>query len=230
MKTIKYLLLTTGLLGLVAAPVLANEPGTWILRGGAGTVQPDSRNLFFELGEESITIDVDNATSMTLSGTYMFTENWAFDVLASWPFQHDIKATVEFLGPDAGLVSESMTIGKTKHLPPTFSLQYHLMPAANFQPYVGVGVNWTTFFDTKLISEMADEGIDRLKLDDSIGVAAQVGGDWSINNNWLFNLDVRWLNIESDATLIGPALDGEAKVGKVKIDPWVYSLNLGYRF
>jgi len=104
------------------------------------------------------------------------------------------------------------------------------MPAANFQPYVGVGVNWTTFFDTKLISEMADEGIDRLKLDDSIGVAAQVGGDWSINNNWLFNLDVRWLNIESDATLIGPALDGEAKVGKVKIDPWVYSLNLGYRF
>ena len=67
MKTIKYLLLATGLLALVAAPALANEPGTWILRGGAGTVQPDSQNLLFELGEESIEIDVDSATSMTLS-------------------------------------------------------------------------------------------------------------------------------------------------------------------
>jgi outer membrane protein len=156
------------------------------------------------LGEESIEIDVDSATSMTLSGTYMFTENWAFDVLASWPFQHDIKATVEYLEPDIGLVSETMRIGDTKHLPPTFSVQYHFMPEANFQPYVGLGVNWTTFFDTKLVSELADEGIEKLKLDDSFGIAAQIGGDWLI--------------------------DGEAKVGTVTIDPWVYAVNLGYRF
>lgn len=230
MKTIKYLLLAAGLFVLAAAPALANEPGTWILRGGVGTVQPDSQNLFFELGEESIEIDVDSATSMTLSGTYMFTENWAFDVLASWPFQHDIKATVEYLEPDIGLVSETMRIGDTKHLPPTFSVQYHFMPEANFQPYVGLGVNWTTFFDTKLVSELADEGIEKLKLDDSFGIAAQIGGDWLISDSWLFNLDVRWLNIESDATLVGPALDGEAKVGTVTIDPWVYAVNLGYRF
>ena len=226
MRSLKYLLAVTALLTLLASPALAYEPGEWILRAGAGSVQPESDNLTFVDAGESIVIDVDNSTAMTLSATYMFNRNWAFDLLASTPFKHDITATVQI--PDSS--PEMAKIADTKQLPPTVSFQYHFAPDATFQPYLGLGVNYTNFYDTRLVSEMSEVGVDKLSLDDSFGLAAQLGGDWAISDNWLFNLDVRWINIESDVTVEGPDFDGAEQIGKVKVDPWMYAVNLGYRF
>ena len=91
------------------------------------------------------------------------------------------------------------------------------------QPYAGVGVNWTTFFNTDTIPALADQGIE-LDLDDSFGWAAQLGADYLIGEDWLLNVDVRYVDLETDATLGGSA------IGAVAIDPIVYSLSIGYRF
>ena len=106
------------------------------------------------------------------------------------------------------------------------------IPDGRFQPFVGVGLNWTTFFDTSVVPALSDAGITGLDLDDSFGIAAQVGADWMINDNWLINLDVRWINIESDATLSGTAFAPEnaVQIGTVAIDPFVYAINVGYNF
>ena len=40
-------------------------------------------------------------------------------------------------GPGTSFVK----IGETKHLPPTFSFQYHFLPDGQFQPYAGLGLN-----------------------------------------------------------------------------------------
>lgn len=81
---------------------------------------------------------------MTLSRTYMVTENWALDIFASLPFNHDIDATL-----DDGVESVTVPLAETKHLPPTVSIQYHFAPDANFQPYIGLGANRTTSFPTR---------------------------------------------------------------------------------
>ena len=159
----------------------------------------------------------------------MFTENWAFDILASWPFKHDVNGAISI---DDGVnepVNFSTKIAEVEHLPPTFSIQYHFLPDGTIQPYVGLGVNYTTFTSEKFTDIVINgENLgtlgDSLSLDDPFGVAVQFGADWMLNDNWLLNLDVRWINIESDMTVDG--LD----IGTVKIDPWVYSLNVGYRF
>ena len=219
MKLCKALLVATGLLALVAAPALATEPGTWTLRAGVGAVQPDGNNLTFSDDVDTIKVDVGSGTSMTLSGTYMFNENWAFDILASLPFSHDIKASVE------GSDSSPTKIGDVKHLPPTVSVQYHFAPQSDFQPYVGLGVNWTTFFDEDLTSDFEDTGVEKLCLDDSFGLAAQIGGDWQLNDNWVANLDIRYIDIETDATVDvaegtnGSSVVSELKLGTIKIDP-----------
>ena len=162
MKSSKYLLAAGALLALVASPALAYEAGTWVLRAGVGVVAPDSDNLV--LDPDTI-VNVDDGTSLTLMGTYMFSPNWAFDVLASWPFNHDIK-----LG--------GVKIAETDHLPPTFSLQYHFLPDSNFQPYAGAGVNYTTFFSTDITQTLTDlTGITNIDLDDSFGLALQLGAD-----------------------------------------------------
>jgi len=217
----------------LAGPAIAHEAGQWILRAGAGQVAPKSNNLSETVEDGGATIgvalDVDAATSLTLMGTYMFTPNWAFDVLASWPFKHDVNGNISVDDGVNPVESFSAKIAEVEHLPPTFSVQYHFSPDAQFQPYVGLGVNYTTFTSEKFTEVVVDgENLgtlgDSLSLDDSFGVAAQLGADWVFSNNWLVNFDLRWINIESDMTVDGLA------IGTVKIDPWVYSINVGYRF
>jgi len=208
------LLVATALLAGATAPAQAYDAGDWIIRAGVGMVDPKSDNLNLSDEVDSVMIQVDSATSLVLSGTYMFTRNWAFDILAAYPFSHDINIEVN---------GESVKLGSTDQLPPTFSVQYHFIPDGKFQPYAGVGFNWTTFFNTDTESAFAEQGIS-LELDDSFGVAAQLGADWVLNDRWLLNFDLRWINIETDAK------DTGVTIGTVEIDPLVYSINVGYHF
>ena len=228
MKSSKYLLAAGALLALVASPALAYEAGTWVLRAGVGVVAPDSDNLVIDDGIDTTTIDVDDGTSLTLMGTYMFTPNWGFDVLASWPFNHDINVSITD-NADPGFNPLSAKIGETDHLPPTFSIQYHFLPDGTLQPYVGAGLNYTTFFNTDVEQALTDlTGVTDIDLDDSFGLALQLGADWTFGNRWLVNFDLRYIDIESDLT-VSDGVDS-AELGTVKIDPWVYSINLGYSF
>jgi outer membrane protein len=200
----------------------------YLLAAGALLALVDSDNLVVDDGVETITVNVDDGTSLTLMGTYMFSPNWGFDILASWPFKHDINVSIiDNVDPTFDPISAK--VAETEHLPPTFSLQYHFLPDSTFQPYVGAGVNYTTFFSTDVTQTLTDlTGITDIDLDDSFGLALQFGGDFLLGDRWLINVDVRWIDIESDLTVSDGLVSAE--FGTVKIDPWVYSVNLGFRF
>ena len=180
----------------------AYEKGDWLVRVGVGNVDPKSNN-----GEIA---SVDSGTAVVFNGTYFFTPNLGFEILAATPFSHDIK-----------LAADGTKVGETKHLPPTFSLQYHFDTESAFKPYVGAGLNYTLFFDEETTGPLAGTS---LSLDDSFGLAAQLGADFDISDTMFVNLDVRWIDINTDAELDGAALE------EVEIDPMVYSLTLGWRF
>ena len=236
MRFYKYLPVAIGLLALGTSPAFANEPGTFTMYFGVGTVEPDSKGISAaipdaEFGEITVGFEVDSATSMPFGVTYMFDENWALDILAALPFNHDIRATVDIPGE-----SESMKIGEFDQLPPTISVQYHFTTEGNFDPYIGLGLNYTIFSGEKLIAGMVDEGIERISIDNSTGIAAQIGGHWELADNWILGFDARYIAIDAEATLSGWAFDplGETsvdvKLPVIQVDPWVYSLNLGYHF
>ena len=180
----------------------AYEKGDWLLRVGVGNVDPKSDN-----GEVA---SVDSGTALVFNGTYFFTPNVGFEILAASPFSHDIK-----------LAADGTKVGEVKHLPPTFSLQYHFDTGGAFKPYVGAGLNYTLFFDEKTEGPLS--GLS-LKLDDSVGFAAQLGADFDVSDRMFVNFDVRWIDINTDAELEGAALE------EVEIDPLVYSLTLGWSF
>ena len=229
---------TAAVLGIaLAGPAVAHEAGQWIVRAGIGTVMPDDDNLRLpEITIDPLTINasvqVDDGTSLTLTGTYMFSKNWAIDILASWPFKHDIDLDATIFD---GVTTQSGSVpfGEVEHLPPTVSVQYHFRPDAKFQPFVGLGVNYTLILSEDLDSDIVAAGIVDYSLDNSFGVAAQVGADWMINDNWMINFDLRMIQIESElkATIddgINPPITG--KLGDVGIDPWVFAINVGYGF
>lgn len=199
---IKAILGTLVLLATASGPAMAVEKGDMLLRFGYTDVSPKNDNHDI--------VTVDSAGSLGLSFAYMMTNNISVEVLAAYPFEHDIK-----------LKGGGGKVGSTKHLPPTVSLQYHFMPANTFKPYLGVGVNYTNFFDTKTTGAL--EGT-KLSLDDSWGLEGEIGADIMLNEKWLLNLSARYIDIETKAKLNGDSL------GTVKIDPWVYSFFVGMKF
>lgn len=192
--------------GLMTGVAEAYQAGDWLVRAGIWGIYPKSDNL--NLGPNT-DINVDDSYSLGFNITYMATPNIGIELLGAWPFSHDIS------------LSGVGTIGDTKQLPPTISVQYHFLPDSNFRPYVGLGLNYTFFFDES--TEGALSGSD-LKLDDSWGLAAQVGMDFDVAPNWFLNVDVRYIDIESKAKLDG------VSIGTVEIDPWVVGFNVGTRF
>ena len=179
----------------------AFDQGDWLVRFGVSNVDPKSDN--------SPVVSVDSATSATVNFSYMMTNHWAVEVLAAYPFEHDISLVN---GPK---------VGSTKHLPPTVSLQYHFMPDATFQPYVGFGVNYTMFFSEKTTGPLQGANLD---LDDSWGLAGEVGADFMLGDKWFLNLNFRYVDIDTKAKVNGDSL------GTVSIDPYVYGAHVGLRF
>ena len=216
-------LLATGL-ACGAGSALAYEAGDIILRAGVASVQPDEDSTAPKLDGVALagtSAGVDNNEQLGLTGTYMLTSNIGVGLLAATPFEHDIKANGLAGGIDAG---------SAKHLPPTFTLQYFPMDSASaFQPYLGIGVNYTVFFSEDVDSDLeAILGRGDLEIDDSIGLAAQVGFDYAIDEHWLLNASVWYIDIDTDAEF---KFDSGSRVkSDVDIDPWVYMLGVGYKF
>ena len=180
---------------------MAAEAGDWVVRAGPYGVMPKSDN--------SDIVEVDDGYALGFNFTYYFTPTWAVEVLAATPFKHDVE------------LLDGTKVAEVKHLPPTVSAQYHFPTESAFKPYVGLGLNYTLFFDESTTGPLAGTDLD---LDASFGLAAQVGFDVELNDGWLLNLDARYIDIESDADLDG------APLTSVDISPWVFGAEIGKRF
>jgi outer membrane protein len=196
--------------GLCLQPLTAvAAKGDWLLRAGVAIVDPKNDNL--TLADDS-ELQVDDATSATVEGTYMIADHLGVELMAAWPFSHDVE--INGVSGDVASVDQS---------PPTLSLQYHFNPDGRFRPYVGAGLNYTFFSGEETKGALAGAGTS-LELDDSWGPAAQAGADFGINENWFVNLAVRYIDMDSDATLNGASID------TIEIDPLMYQAQVGYRF
>lgn len=191
---------------LTLTTAFAVPAGTWSVAAGAHYVDPKSDNG--TLANGALAVDVDGDVRPTISGEYFIANNVGIELLAAIPFHHDITLTA----------ADGSTIdAKTQHLPPTLSVQYHFdgynMPM-NVKPFVGVGVNYTTFFKERIYSD----DFEKLELDDSFGVAGHIGVDIPFNATESFRIDARYMDIKTDAKV-----DGN-DVGEVDISPWVYGV------
>lgn len=203
-----------GGLSLLAAPASAYQAGDFIVRAGAAGVLPTGDGT--HPGAAGPNVEADDAWSLGLTATWMATNNVGVGVLAAWPFEHDIDTK--------GGLAGTGVVGKTKHLPPTVTLQYHFDTGSKLHPYVGAGVNYTNFFSEKAVGALAG---DSLSLDDSWGLAGELGVDYELNNDWLVSGQVWYIDIDTDATITGLTLPASFNV---EIDPWVVMFSVGKKF
>lgn len=194
-----------GLMISVAFPALAQLQGDMTVGLGLHWIEPTNNKSNTSAGP----ITVDGNLRPTVTFEYFMADNIGVELLASFPFKHDINL---------GGVGE---VGDTKHLPPTLSVQYHFANNTQFTPFVGVGVNYTYFFDEDGKGALAGA---KLKLDNSWGVAFHAGVDMALSEHGSLRADVRYIDIDTDAKVNG------TKIGNVKIDPWVFGAAYVYKF
>jgi len=182
--------------------------------------------------------------------SYFVTRNWALSTICC--LSHN---TVTGTGVLAG-----STFAKTWVFPPTLLLQYHFTNFGAFQPYIGVGVNFTTFWGTRAGNNNwplftapgsfanGPAGIGAFNatfytanVSPSWGVVGQVGANYMFNENWGVYADVKYIMMEPRTRAViaatspqgaGPLLGVSFIPVNVdlRINPLVVGAGLTYRF
>jgi len=217
----KKTLLTIALLSSLSTAAFANQAGDILIRGGATMVSPDSGKSAIQLSgtDSGMALSVGDDTQLGLNFVYFFDSNWAIELLAATPFDHDIELHA------AGATT---LLADTKQLPPTLSALYYFNTGSALKPYVGLGINYTVFFDNSFTSAYSDAGFSNLELDNSFGYSVQVGADYEIDKNWSVNVSARYIDISTDASF--SVNDSPIGSSSVDVNPMVYSVMLGYTF
>ena len=203
--------------------VQALEAGDIILRGGVGLIVPndDSDDLS---GVPGATVEVDSAVTFAFTAGYMFTQNVSLELLGIWPANHEVEG--DGVLPGLGITK----VGELDIFPPTLSINYYFQPKERFRPHMGVGINYSVYWDTSASQQtkaVLGSGAD-LDIGHSVGWALNIGGDYDINDRYFLTANLWYVDIEAEASLKSTAL-GKLDID-VDVDPWVALVGVGVRF
>ncbi|MBV1875465.1 MAG: outer membrane beta-barrel protein, partial [Cycloclasticus sp.] len=192
MKIVKSTAAILAALGLtvVATPALSYEAGDILVRGRVIMVDPQDDSGRVKIDGSSVGgtgVSVDSDIMPEIDFTYMLAPNWGLELILAYS-EHDVGSSGLALG----------NVAEVKVLPPTLTLQYHFAPNSDVRPYVGAGLNYTHFFSEDVKGPLNPGGAD-IDLDDSWGLALQAGVDIAVNEDWFVNLDVKYIDIDTDA-------------------------------
>jgi outer membrane protein W len=88
---------------------------------------------------------------------------------------------------------------------------------SGFRPYAGAGLTATFTFEKS-------GTLDPVTVPAHVGPTLQIGFDQSLTAGTWLNLDARWGTLRVDLT------DLDASAGKVKVDPLVFAIGMGFAF
>lgn len=197
-------------IGAGRSAVAGDYNGDFMVRLGVSAVKPDSSADVFLNGARVAGADAEVSTQWIPSATltYFLNKNIAAELFCCFS-KHDIDGKGALNGVD---------LGNTWIFPPIVTLQYHFDRMNGFKPYIGAGVQYIAFFKEK------DGALAGLKIDNAFGFALQAGFDMEIGQGWYLNADVKKVWLETDARWsTGHSAD-------VTIDPWIFTVGVGYRF
>ena len=190
-------------LGMASAVASAQE-NPWMVRVRAV-------NVNWENGGQANTgtgVWADNKVIPEVDISYFFTKNIAAELVLTYPQKVDIYAG-------------ATNVGHVNALPPSLMLQYHFTNFGQVKPYVGAGINVTHFGrNDKLALSGTPIPVDKY----SIGYAAQVGVDYMIDKHWGVNLDVKYVQIDTNVNV------GSSSVGELKLNPVTAGVGVTYKF
>lgn len=203
------------IVGILGANSAHAQDGSWEVRvRGLHLQMADKSDGVPALAVPKDAIHVNDRWIPEVDIEHFFTTHFSTELVLTYPQKQTVTVEKSALGGPAD-------IGTFRHLPPTLTAKYNFLPGSSFQPYVGAGVNITYISDVNL----AVPTVGRLDLEHwSVGPAIQAGFDYRVSGNWFMNADAKWAMLRSDVKL------QETRISQVRLDPFLLSLGVGYRF
>jgi len=195
----------------------AQQQGDWHL--GMRAVFVDTDALSEPVLDTGSRLAVDSALALEFDATYLLGHNWGLELMAM-AARHDLSA---YSGPVDGLDLGSVWIAES-----TITLRYIVPLFGSWRPYLGAGVAGAYFFESDTSDEATALGVDSVESNFGWGWLGQVGLLHRFSDQWIFTLDVKWLDlpIEVDLESSGPPLD----TVELDLDPVIVGIGAAYRF
>ncbi len=209
---------------MLTAPVQAQEPGKFQVKLLGTAVLPDGKitsvkkdNLGLPVGTQS---DAKNNYVPTLAVEYFFMPNLSVETICCLTTHH-ING--------AGALAGTELMKDIKIVPATVTLKAHL-PLGPIKPYIGAGPTYFLFLGDK--SGATTQSLNQTKghIDDTFGAVLQAGVDVPLGaKGFGLSLDAKRYFVRPKAYWY----DATGALGlatKHKLDPWVLSAGVSYRF
>lgn len=174
----------------------------------------------FMVRVRGVYVDFDNGQKDGMPGPIEADSRWIPEIDFSYFFTKNIAAELVLTYPQTvDITMAGAQIGKIKALPPSLLVQYHFTDLGAFKPYVGLGLNYTIFTSRDNILGGA-ASVEQ----SSVGLAGQVGFDYMFTKNWGLNVDVKYIQMDTDVSV------GDTKIGKLDLNPVTAGVGVSYRF
>lgn len=230
-SSIKNLAIGAACVGMiVAAPAFAQTDPAPRRGIAAGDVLVRVRTILVAPNEKSGSIlpafpgervSVNDSLMPEVDVTYMATDHIGFELIASTTKHH--------ADGRSGTTGSIGKLASTWVLPPTLTAQYHVNPTGKVRPYIGAGLNYTIFWNEKASAGLeAAVGKTSVHMSDSVGYALQAGLDVDISPKTFINFDVKYINMNTTATLQTTAAGTQSL--RVHLNPLVFGAGIGFRF
>ena len=214
----RYLIVLGCCLVLASASVSQAQDAEW--RQGGRILYVSGGTTSQEVADTGSSLELGDGIGIEYNAEARFSEMFGVELAVGSTVQDLSAVGVDFCcgGIDGGQVWL---------FPLTAVGQFHIPIYGHWDPYVGLGVAWMIPY-YKLSDDLDTAGVADIDFKGTLGLAAQVGVDYSLNNRWYANLDVRYLGVSLEADV---ALDdGTSDTVDLDTKPWVIGLGFGYRF
>lgn len=121
-------------------------------------------------------------------------------------------------------------VSSARWLSPTLLMEYNFLPESyKFRPYIGVGVNYTAFYDRESNAQgnAAQGGPTRISLTSSVGPVGTVGLAWNVSGHWHVYSSYSITRVN---TRITTDTAGVERTAAIKFGPQAWVLSAGYSF
>lgn len=221
-NTFKFLLLPLAVVCLSTAQ--AQTAGSWLVRVGATNVTPKvSSGDLTAPTLPGTKVSVGGSTRLSGGITYMVDNNIAVDLPLALPFTSKLSGD--------GALDGVGKLGDTKVLPITLFGQWHFLESKDkFRPYVGLGLTYAKFYDTRATSTLSavtggsPSNPTTMSIQSKWAPTFQVGAKIALDERWFVDAHYAHTQLSNRTTLsTGQTID-------VKLNPSIFALALGYRF
>jgi len=141
-------------------------------------------------------------------------------------------AKIQGVGPATlgSVPYNGQVISSARWIAPTLFLEYRFLPENSpLQPFFGLGVNYTTFYDrdSTAAGDAASGGPTRLSLTSSVGPAATLGLGYHVSGHW--NVYGSYSVSQVKTNLVADT-DGILRTTRISFAPQVLVVSVGYSF